>query len=375
MLQHSSRRAPPAGLVSEISPGPEDVEIARRLLVAHRATQSTAPQVAVAHDVWTMIAAEQQDFAALLARDDPRELAAYLCNVSRYSASHGIAQGHMEYARIQRDSRYRDFVARMALDKLILLAEAVGAIAPDNPEQGEMGRGLRSSPEDLVELIEQRLGLSIAPPAVDGAMLKLHTDRGQFGERDLNAIYTAHLLNGLRAVRGRDTSVCEIGGGTGRVAYWSRRMGLRSYTIIDLPLINVVQGFYALRTMPGDEVVLYGERPSGEASGRLQILPPHAVEELGDKAFDLFLNQDSIPEMDQGIAEGYLGWIARVCRGAFVSINHETKAPYGVDAQAQLSVHEMADRVDGLLLEARYPYWLRRGYVLEIYAARLAPTS
>ncbi|MBA3746903.1 MAG: putative sugar O-methyltransferase [Solirubrobacterales bacterium] len=325
-------------------------------------------------DLWTMIAEAQQDFARLLARDDPQQLAAYLCNVSRHSASHGIAQGRMEYERIQHDSRYRDFVVRMAHDKLILLAEAVGAIAPDNPEQGELGRGVRSRPEDLVERIEQRLGLTIAPPAVDGAMLKLQTSRGLFGERDLNAIYTAHLLSGLRAGKDAPTSVCEIGGGTGRVALWARRMGLQSYAIIDLPLVNVVQGFYAMKTMPPEDVILYGERPPGSATGCVQILPPHAVDELGDTSFDLFLNQDSMPEMDGAIAARYLAWIARVCREAFVSINHETKPPYG-DGMAHVSVPEMVDQVGGLRLQSRYPYWLRRGYVVEIYAAQSALTS
>lgn len=373
IVQHWSRRPPPALLVAEITPSRADVDAARRLLAAYRATQSSAPPQEPSHrDVWTLIASTQRDFATLLNRDDPEQLAAYLCNVSRHSAAHGIAQGNLEYERLQRDRRYHGFLVRMAHDKLILLAEAVGAIPPDNPEQGEHGQGVRSRPEDLVEGIEQRLGLSIAPPDVDGAMLKLHTSRGLFGERDLNAIYTAHLLRGLAADEA-ESSVCEIGAGTGRVAYWARRMGLRSYTIVDLPLVNVVQGFYALRTMPHDEVVLYGERPVGEGAGCLRILPPHAVGELGDTHFDLFLNQDSMPEMHEEVAAGYIAWIARVCRGAFMSINHETKPAFG--DLVHLSVNNIAARVGGLRLDARYQYWLRRGYVVEVYRPQATPAS
>ena len=368
VVQYRSRRPPRGVLTPDFMPTAADVRIARRLLEAHRATLAAAPQNDFPQvDIWTLIGEEQGDFSALLALDDPEQLAGYLCNVSRHSAAHGFAQGHQEYARIQRDRVYRDFLVRMAYDKLVLLAEAVGAIAPDNPEQGEFGRSARCPPEDLVGRIEERLGFEIAPPNVEGAMLKLSTNRGLFGDRDLNAIYTAHLL--AQRPRGEPApSVCEIGGGMGRVAYWARRMGLQSYTIIDLPLVNVVQGFYALRTMGSEDVVLYGERTPGKAEARLQILPSHAVEELRDTCFDIVLNQDSMPEMSAEIAENYLSWIAKCCCGRFVSINHESKPPYG-DGLVHLSVPEMAQRVDGLQLEARFQYWLRRGYVVETYRA------
>lgn len=367
VVQYRSRRPPRGVLTPDVVPTAADVQIARRILEAHRATLAAAPLNDVAQvDIWTLIGEEQRDFSALLALEDPEQLAVYLCNVSRHSAAIGIAQGHHEYARFQRDRVYRDFLVRMAHDKLVLLAEAVGAVAPDNPEQGEFGLSARYLPEELVERIEERLGFEIVPPNVEGAVLKLSTNRGSFGERDLNAVYTAHLL--AQRPRGEPApSVCEIGGGMGRVAYWARRMGIRSYTIIDLPLVNVVQGFYALKTMGSEEVVLYGERPPGDAEGRLQILPSHAVEELGDTCFDIVLNQDSMPEMSAEIAEAYLSWIAKACRGRFMSINHESKPPYG-DGLVHLNVSEMAQRVDGLQRDARFQYWLRRGYVVETYS-------
>jgi hypothetical protein len=366
-LEHRhGRTAPDSLVVPDATPSPTDVANAQRLLAAYQASVASSPTATATHaDLWTLIAAEeQQDFLALLASGDAERLAACLCNVSRHSASHGIAQGHREHARIVRDRRYRDFVGRLAHDKLVLLAEAVGVLPPDNPEQGDRDLGIGYPPDVLVERIEANLGMSIAPPGIDGGMLKLRTSSGLFGERDLNAIYTAHLLT--QHADAPQTSVCEIGGGTGRVAYWARRMGFRSYTIVDLPLVNVVQGFYALSTMPPEEVVLYGERPAGDALGCLQILPPHAVDELGDTPFDLFLNQDSMPEMSADIATDYLRWISRVCQGTFVSINHETKPAYG-DGLVHVNVAELAGAVGGLVRGMRYQYWLRRGYVVETY--------
>jgi len=37
----------------------------------------------------------------------------------------------------------------------------------------------------------------------------------------------------------------------------SRRFGLTSDTLIYLPHVNVAQGYYALKSLPGDEVSLY----------------------------------------------------------------------------------------------------------------------
>lgn len=374
-LQHDlGRRRPEAKavVVADKQPTEHDVAIAERLLAAHEAAARTAPSQpdAAREDVWTEILARQSNFASILAAGDPRRLAAYLCNVSRHDAAVGITQGDAEYERIVSDAPYRAFVALMAKDKLVSLAEAVGALPPENPEQGPFGESIHLDPADLVARISARLGIDVAPPDVDGGLLKLDTGRGLFGERDANAIYTAHLLartlDGVRSAR-----VCEIGGGSGRVAYWSRRLGLRSYTLVDLPRVNVVQGYYALKSLPSDEVVLYGEQRGATAGERLLILPAHAIGEVPERSYDLVLNQDSFPEMAAEVVAGYLRWIESRCVGTLLSINHESKPPYGAGRE-HISVPELARAAGCYRLVDRAPYWLRTGYVVELY--RLAPS-
>jgi hypothetical protein len=50
-----------------------------------------------------------------------------------------------------------------------------------------------------------------------------------------------------------------------------------------------------------------------------------------------------------------------------VSINHESKPPRP-DGARHLSVPEVVREVGGFTLERRWPYWLRKGYVVEIYS-------
>jgi len=363
---HAGRRVAPVVVADKVATA-QDVAIAERLLAAHRAAVDSAPPppASAREDVWTTNAAHQGRFAGILDDGDPGRLAAYLCNVSRHDAAVGITQGDDEHRRITHDHAYRDFVGLMAKDKLVSLGEAVGAVAIENPEQGAFGHSLDCDLAALVEGIGARLGTDIAPPDVDGGLLKIDTGRGLFHERDANAIYTAHLLH--RTTRDIPAArVCEIGGGSGRVAYWSRRLGLASYTIVDLLGVNVVQGWYALKSLPADAVALYGEDPPGAAAGRLQILPAHAVAEMDGPLFDLVLNQDSFPEMSAATVTDYLHWIGRCCSGSLMSINHESKPAYGAGLE-HVNVPEMTAASGGFELTYRFPYWLRRGYVVELY--------
>ncbi len=369
ILQHScSRRAPAVDsvIVPDRAPGPADVEAATRLLAAYQTGEARA----AAHpsgsrpDVWTMIGQQQTGFAAVVERGDPQLLARYLCNVSRHDASVGIVQGDGEYERVVRDPGYRDFLALIAKDKLVSLAEAVGHLPVENPEQGVFATNLHADADALVAGIAQRVGIDITPPEIDGGLLKLRTRHGLFGERDANAIFTAWLLRRL-ADRLGGSGVCEIGGGSGRVAYWSRRLGLGPYTIVDLPTVNCVQAYYLLASLPDDAIALYGEG-SPQAAPDVTVWPSHALDELPQQTFSIVLNQDSMPEMDRETVDEYLRWCGRVCTGLFVSINHESRPAYGGNLR-HVSVPEAAAAVGGLELVDRYPYWLRRGYVVELY--------
>lgn len=96
-----------------------------------------------------------------------------------------------------------------AKDELVSLADAVGALAGGNPEEGSFGRSLCTFLEALVDGIEQRLALAITPPNVDGGLLKLKTSGGLFSERDLTRILYDLVLSrtrSLRCLRARSTT-------------------------------------------------------------------------------------------------------------------------------------------------------------------------
>ena len=344
----------PCLIVPDIEERERDVVIAERILRAYqRASRSHKPP---SPDVWTFIKKSQASFLTMLDQGDPRRLAAYLCNMSRHDATTGTVQGNKEYDRIRRDSSYRRFLALMAKDKLLSLAEAVGVLPCENPEQGAYGQNFKIDGGELVEKISKVIGIDIAPPEIDGGLFKIKTGSAFFGERDLNAIFTAYTLRQHGA-----HSVCEIGAGSGRVAYWSYRLGIRSYALVDLPHINAIQSFYLLKALPDASVSL-----CGESSGEIEILPCDADI---TRRFDLVLNQDSFPELSGDTVNRYLGWI-KGHASEFLSINHESKPEF--QGKRQLSVADLIREIRGFSRQSRTPYWLRKGYVMEFYKVSAA---
>lgn len=376
-LQHRKGLRRPAAKVAmtpDKHPTKGDVAIAQRLLAAYAAAGADGPMGPDPGrpDLWTLFYAKQGRFIALLARGDAPELAAYLCNVARHDAALGFGQGPEAFEHLARDPTHRRWTALLTHDRLVSLAEAVGALEPENPEDTIFRANLRTDSGALVEDISRQLGIDIAPPDVDGGHFKLMTPGGMFAARDLWAIYTAHLVQRTLESRashtGRGLRVCEIGGGGGRAAYWAWRLGLRSYTIIDLPHVNVVQGYYLLKSLPGERIVLYGEPDVASADDRIRILPQHAVSSVDGHAYDLVLNQDSFPEMSAGTVDDYLAWIKTACAGGLMlSINGENRPSYYRRSFPVVTVPDAVERVGGFARCERYPYWLRRGYVTELY--------
>ena len=352
-------------IVADKFPSPADVEIAARLLAAYRSARFSMGRDAERDDLWTTITASQSGFIRLLERGEASRLAAYLCNLSRQDAGRGIIQGDREYEAIMRDPGYRRAIGLMTKDKLVSLAEAVGVLAVENPEQGTFGRSIHLDVDVLVRKISERLG-DIAPPDLDGGLLKLETAHGLFGERDLNAIFTAFLVKRLLGPSWSEADVCEIGAGTGRVAYWAVRTGVGHYTIFDLPHVNVVQGYYLLKGLGPEKVVLYDESAPVNGSPRISVLPSHSIRDARTRRFDLVLNQDSFPEIHAATVREYLLWVRQVSRGRFLSINHESR-PRSAAGSVQLNVPDLVDEVGGFERVDRFPYWLRRGYVAELY--------
>jgi hypothetical protein len=141
----------------------------------------------------------------------------------------------------------------------------------------------------------------------------------------------------------------------------AHRAGVRRYAIFDLPWVNALQGYFLIRTLPEGTVRLHGED-----AGDVRVLPYWKLDDEPAGSCDVLVNTDSLPEMGHATAKGYLPKVRRVTRGVFLSVNQEAKAEVpGVGPQQ--CVAELVAEAGGFRAESRQRYWMRQGYVEEVY--------
>ncbi len=140
-------------------------------------------------------------------------------------------------------------LAKTCKMKLLTLGDALGVTSLDNPETYCAYPEPAPAPEtdELLERIERALGFRIDFPNPFPNEFGLATKRGIAGYRAINALYQAHRIKTLVA-RVRNPRILEIGGGTGRTAYYAHKLGLKNYSIVDLPLPQSLRAtFWAAR--------------------------------------------------------------------------------------------------------------------------------
>ena len=238
---------------------------------------------------------------------------------------------------------------------LIKLAQAVGAIRVPSPEAWTYANfTFDLKLESLIAALDEKFGFRIDFPNPYANEFGLRTSRGVISIRALNAIYQAWRIASFGEVGA--IRVLEIGAGLGRTAYYSRRFGVRDYTIVDIPLSNVAQSDFLGKLLGPSEIVLANEREDILKKGKTRILSPDWFFSSTEQ-FDVALNVDSITEIDCGQATDYFREIVKRSN-VFISINHEHNPFRASDLPALAGVSAPA---------FRHPYWMRDGFVEEIF--------
>lgn len=241
------------------------------------------------------------------------------------------------------------------------LAEAVGVrrwLPPDSEFAHLHGAaGGDSSPdvEDLLSRLDRKLGLTIDFPTPFSGEIGLPTSRGLATYRSVQALYQAFRV--FQEVAPGGGAVLEIGAGMGRTIYYLRQMGFTELATIDLPLGVVRQACFLGAVLTPDELWMVGDDPAC-AAGRICLLP--STLPFRSDHVRLALNADSLVEMGFEVSARYAEWISDHA-DIFLSINHEVAGP---------RVADLADRYFADAHARRAPYWLRRGYVEEVYRFR-----
>jgi hypothetical protein len=343
-----------------------DVALCERLLAAFAsATSEDRAPGETRPGIWAWILnTHQRKLAETLERGDAHDLAHLLASMFQQEFVWGIAHGgHLRESESWLGSR---ILRLKSLDVLLSLAEAIGVSTVENPEQGHAGIAFTDGLGALVLRIDEALGFRVDAPdpgapfglAVDERVITLEAPEQIYAALRLDQAIRTHLPQSI----GPSARIVEIGGGYGGVCYWFLRMRpkVMGYTIVDLPIMGVLQGYFLAQTLGPDAVSLLGEPPA-----KVTLLPDSALAEV-ETPFDVFVNKDSMPEMPYETMIDYLKWGRSNCEGIFYSYNQEATADFLGETQGLVS--RAVEQIGGFSRIRRDASWLRRGYAEEIYA-------
>jgi len=344
------------------TPDKEDLRLCERLIDAfHFGLREDQPAANVSPMWASIIDNKQRALFETLLKKNPEDLANLLARMFQSEILHGIDSGDLYTGR---NWRYHSL---KLLDDLSSLAEYLGVVRAESG-QGTIGHAFANGLDDLVSKIEAELGSSIGGPRIGGAYGIVANDSLvtlQSPEYVYVASRIAHAIESffpsISNPENSQLNLLEIGAGYGGTAQFLLRLcgsRAKNYTIVDLPLANVLQGYYLANSVGPSKVRLNGE----DGSGLIEILPP--AELFGKTDIDILLNQNSLPEIPQDAGASYLTWAKQESK-LFFSYNYEALTEQR--EFAVVTVPELVAQVGGFRRLNRALSWLRPGYVEEIY--------
>jgi hypothetical protein len=321
---------------------------------------------AVGDSMWTDIEAKHSKFISAVKQQDIGTAGLMLSQLFQSELIWGLGKYDQNLLSDILSPHDRTHVQLRITDALVSLGQAVGVTKLTSIEQQGIEPHLKvldANLDELVASLERELSFEICSPKVAGAYGC--EVAGKFVTLDgLINTYVAHRVKQLGATN--QSIMVEIGGGFGCLAEIIKRAIGSKYFIYDLPWVTLIQAYYVMMSLPQESqhlVRLFGETNS---SAQIEILPFWCFYEHQNNSVDFIINSDSLPEMSHDAGSAYVEKISKVLRGKFLSINQEAGAKnsqYG----RQNCVYDLAKAVGRLKLTSRQIYWMRQGYLEEVY--------
>jgi hypothetical protein len=240
----------------------------------------------------------------------------------------------------------------LVIDKILLFAEFLNIKRIENPERYKI-INKKTNLYDLIDKIEQKIEISLdfknPFPGEQGIEMR----GGIISSREIQAIYQAYKIKEI-CKSFNNPSVVEIGGGLGRTAYYCSKFNIKNYTIVDIPISSLCQANYLARMIGEENILLDNEFKIYNNENKCKIISPKTYFS-NNVNYDLSFNADSLTEIDTDTQKKYINsFLSRT--KLFYSINHENNL---------LTVNSHFN--NNYKSYSRNLYWLRRGYVEEVF--------
>jgi len=336
-------------------------EAVTRVIEAYQ--QAMKEQVTAAPCMWDDIGSRNNEFLKALEIGKFPDVSRILSHLFQSPVIWGLGKFDNKLLEDVQKNREKSHLQLRITDALVSLAQATGAARLTCVEQQGIEPHIKALQVNLAELLEateERAGFEISSPEIGATYGCIVNNKLVTLDGVINA-YIAYRLRQLGV--GNTSNVVEIGGGFGCLAEIVFRYTGCPYFIYDLPWVAAIQGYFLIMSLPPGSIKLLGE-----SAGQVEVMPFWRFSDWPERSIDFLVNSDSLPEMGFETASDYVRKIAIRLRGLFLSINQEAMA-MNAEAGRQNCVHSLVSSTDTLSLKSRSLYWMRQGYVEEVYAA------
>lgn len=185
-----------------------------------------------------------------------------------------------------------------------------------------------------------------------------------FGIRSFFNEYYASMLTGIIDDMEHPV-VADLGAGYGLLDYFLLRdRDTSTFLDFDLPETLCLAAFYLMTSWPDKKVLLYGERdftPELVREYDLIFMPSFEMTKLSDGCIDLFINVNSLGEMNARSVNEYVRLICHASR-YFFHINHEISPNRYNDNERGLLCYEYPVDMTRFRRLFRYPDMIQRNF-------------
>ncbi len=341
-------------------------EIIKRIFDFWEAMKHSAQDLCIKErdDIWKTIKNRYHSkLIDVLENKDIDEAVEFFLNICKTKAIMGF-MCRFQYDELTSDKEKINYEAIQTLDIFCRLAEALGVLPFECPEQGHWGQNINVDIHKTITDLEDVIGYEIQSPQAGSGTFGLTTQRGILSRKDLIAIYQAHRL---AEILDDDflKPIAEIGGGAGILMFHLYKKGFRNLKLYDLMHVAAIQSYYLIKSLPKAKIRLFGENESQE--NNITILPYWEFYNSPKNSYKLVLNSDSLPEIERKLVEQFLEGIKR-SSNLFLSFNQEGSAPmWEREHGVQHVIKDLIREIGGFKRKYRFPFWMRRGYVEELY--------
>jgi hypothetical protein len=240
------------------------------------------------------------------------------------------------------------------------LCRAIGLLRVPWPENPTYPTNLQkqetnASVEDLLLQLDDYFGFTIDFPTVFNEECGYPTSRGWMNIRTAHSLYFIHRIKTILGSRLRGSNILEIGSGVGRNAYYLKKMGIKTITLVDIPIPRLVSSYWLGNVMGADSICLSDETPREHST--VFTLPTHRYQPCPTRPkYDLIVQCDGLTEYGLSNAQKYMDQFPDM-GDLFFSINHDDN-PY--------TVRELYKNNPRIQLPQRFPSWYRPGYIEEL---------